>query len=628
MNLCFDPQDRALLRIVADVLDRLGRPKTLSALMAPSMHPQGIKELAAPRGLRIAYAVASLLGALSGDTARERITALAVLRDELLLSADIRMPRNTAWVLMQIMKDLIRHQGDPAIQLRLAHAFRTVSTGHPREVRRALAHYHLLEMPEEWNQIAFDDHVHDANTKGRKTPTHLVMDAWIKGIRHLTVVYYHWIAPQVAQELLEAGAILEMRVRIGIEVLARFRGRYIRFIWEPFGEPTPGDFRQFLQAPAVRQVMEAGEAVARYYHQYVFGALEAFNAIHRHTLAQRYGTEIPAATQEGFLQFVGPGQPSLFHLARYLELYLQRAVPDKNRSDIDTDAEGLIQHYLHPCRNPHLHDPTRPQDAPEVPETLRYTPHEILSHLASIHPSSRFVLNPRGLSLADILEVVALCQGLVTDIEVLNLKDLTSGRRLSSAPCAEAVAAISPEQIGRRIAELQHALGQEHIIALKRVVRSIVWEYHQEREEAARSASERAADPAEVQKYLEAMDARCTTLLGILESVESLHRAYVGRPMGLRMGSSSTGQSQRHYGMGLAVVETLPKRVQKKRPLPTAPATSGCFSRCALRWCAIRENLWSVISSRGLRGSLVHDHTDPYPGKSSQWTGTLMGATS
>ena len=35
-----------------------------------------------------------------------------------------------------------------------------------RELRR----YHLLEMPEEWNQIAFDDHVHDANTKGRKTP--------------------------------------------------------------------------------------------------------------------------------------------------------------------------------------------------------------------------------------------------------------------------------------------------------------------------------------------------------------------------------------------------------------------------------------------------------------------------
>jgi len=30
---------------------------------------------------------------------------------------------------------------------------------------------------EEWNQISFDDHVHDANTKGRKSSTHLIMDA-------------------------------------------------------------------------------------------------------------------------------------------------------------------------------------------------------------------------------------------------------------------------------------------------------------------------------------------------------------------------------------------------------------------------------------------------------------------
>jgi hypothetical protein len=27
-----------------------------------------------------------------------------------------------------------------------------------------------VEMPEAWNQVSFDDHVHDANTKGRKSP--------------------------------------------------------------------------------------------------------------------------------------------------------------------------------------------------------------------------------------------------------------------------------------------------------------------------------------------------------------------------------------------------------------------------------------------------------------------------
>jgi len=43
-----------------------------------------------------------------------------------------------------------------------------------------------------------DHHIHDANTKGRKNPTHLMMDAWVKGIRYLTVVYYNYVEPAAA----------------------------------------------------------------------------------------------------------------------------------------------------------------------------------------------------------------------------------------------------------------------------------------------------------------------------------------------------------------------------------------------------------------------------------------------
>ena len=68
-------------------------------------------------------------------------------------------------------------------------------------MRHFLNTYHLLEMPEEWNQLTLDHHVHDANTKGRKNPTHLIMDAWIKGIRYLTVIYYNYVEPAAAREL-------------------------------------------------------------------------------------------------------------------------------------------------------------------------------------------------------------------------------------------------------------------------------------------------------------------------------------------------------------------------------------------------------------------------------------------
>ncbi len=133
------------------------------------------------------------------------------------------------------MKELLRSRDNELRQLKLAHDFRMVLTGNPRKVRAELARYHLLEMPEEWNQYAFDDHVHDANTKGRKSPTHLVMDAWIKGHRYLTVVYYNYVSPEVVEELIEASAILDVKVQVGIEMSARFRDKYIRFTWEPHG---------------------------------------------------------------------------------------------------------------------------------------------------------------------------------------------------------------------------------------------------------------------------------------------------------------------------------------------------------------------------------------------------------
>jgi hypothetical protein len=58
-RLFFDRNDYKLLSIVNDVLKRGSRPQSLSSLMAPYMHPHGIKEMAAPSGLRIAYAIVS-----------------------------------------------------------------------------------------------------------------------------------------------------------------------------------------------------------------------------------------------------------------------------------------------------------------------------------------------------------------------------------------------------------------------------------------------------------------------------------------------------------------------------------------------------------------------------------------
>ncbi len=103
-SLFFDKLDYQLLQIVDDVLKRGNRSRAFRSLFVEYMHPHGIKEMAAPQGLRIAYAVISLLGSFENGMAHDRLKALRSLRDEVFLSSSGFYRKNTARVLLQIMK--------------------------------------------------------------------------------------------------------------------------------------------------------------------------------------------------------------------------------------------------------------------------------------------------------------------------------------------------------------------------------------------------------------------------------------------------------------------------------------------------------------------------------------------
>ncbi len=66
----FDKNDYQLLDIVNDIRERGAQSHTFRSLLVEYMHPHGIKEMAAARGLRIAYAVAGLLGSLESGKAK------------------------------------------------------------------------------------------------------------------------------------------------------------------------------------------------------------------------------------------------------------------------------------------------------------------------------------------------------------------------------------------------------------------------------------------------------------------------------------------------------------------------------------------------------------------------------
>lgn len=560
-RLFFDENDYVLLNIVNDVLHRDEAHKLVKNLLIPYLHPHGIKEMAATMGLRIAYAVIHLLGSLEAGKAVDRLNALRSLRDEVLCSSQSMLRINTGRVLLEIMKELVRSQGDQLRQLELARDFRTATFGKPRFIRRQLEKYHLLEMPEEWNQVAFDDHVHDANTKGRKSPTHLIMDAWIKGIRRLTVIYYNFISPEVARELLDSAEIMGIGVRIGIEYSARFRGRYIKLIWSPRGFADKQEFLDFIVQEPVREFMDEGRKVSEYQQKYVLAVLDEFNSKHLPLINEAYGVSIPPVDRDEFFTFVGTGQPSVFHLANFIYgrmLPALRQAVDELRKDWSRydreermrllhavevmnslDVDAIIESFLQPEKNPSLHNPDVPHSGPLVPRLLMLSPHEVLSRLGALHAGSRVTLNLGSLTAADALELLYDCRGRITHLEIFNLKDHTSGRALHNT----------------EINGLQLAINQGNIVKLKRIIQNII-------KDAENS-------PAPIEEIREIRD----KLTLILHNIPQLLGFYKNTPLKSRIGSDSTGTSRHRFGMGLVMEESLPRRARKRlaRSQPGTP---------------------------------------------------------
>ncbi len=545
----FDPQDHELLAIMDQILHRKGAGTSLKTLFDPSLHANGIKEMAASKELRIAYAVIHLLDSLEAGLATDRLDALRSVRDEVLHCAQSGLRYNTARVLLQIMKELVRARGDLRRRLELAHDFRMASTGKPRVIRAQLTGYHLLEMPEEWNQESFDDHIHDANTKGRKSPTHLIMDAWIKGIRSITVIYYNYVRPEVAEELLEAAEIMGITVRIGVEFSARFRNRYVNIIWSPRGFSGAHDLLQFLAKPAVKELMTEGRTVSEYQRNRVLKVLRDFNETHLHTINRDFGIEAPPVDETDFLFYVGSGQASLLHLATFISDhlmdYFRDRVEELRCSYADSPAEErdriarlvetmdrfdsytILERYLRPCLNPNVDDPSSHLHYGQMPALMELSPNDLLTNLVKLHAGYRATLNLSGLPVEDVLEVLYDCRGMITHLEIFNLKDYVGGKT-SEIP---------------RIGELQEALNEDNVIRLKRVIRGVIRQCEREGN----------CDPSRVEKLRE-----------ILHDIRSFHEYYRKVPLKSRIGSDSTGRSSRVPGMGLVIKETLPHRSRRE----------------------------------------------------------------
>ncbi|WP_300455510.1 hypothetical protein [Desulfobacula sp.] len=541
--LFFDKRDHDLIRIVNSVYDAKKTLGYTRKLYYPFFHPLGIKELAESKGLRTAYAIVNLLESMERGEIQNRLQALQALKDEILNTADGPMPKNTARILLQIMKELVRAKGEYSLQLQLAHNFRMAAFGKPRVIRKLLKHYHLLEMPEEWNQITFDDHVHDVNTSGRKSPTHLIMDAWIKGIRRLRVIYYHCIEPRFAAELIEAARIMEIDLRIGIEFWARFRDRFISLIWVSRGLPDAEAFLCFLADPTVGTFMEQGKAVLKFQEKYVLRLLAIFNGQYLDDICQTLDIEMKRLCPEAFLRFASPGLPSVPHLGEYIHGLAVKAMKHRieqlNQTFSVADAteqqrittlvekmdqfstKDVIDQYLSPSQYPEIPHPFAINDDPDVPDRLKLNFKDLLLKIEQLHCDFRITLKLTNLKPEDVLEILYEGNGLITRLEIINLKEFISGET----------------RLIFSVNALQEAVNVGSLLKLKRVVRHIILSVEQ---------SGYADKPDRLKK-----------LVNILHDIDALKNMYTVQPLKSRIGSDSTGKSHQAYGMGFGIINTL-----------------------------------------------------------------------
>ncbi|MGB9499033.1 MAG: hypothetical protein ACKVE4_04615 [Dissulfuribacterales bacterium] len=549
-KIFFDRRDRYLLRIVNDMITGDKTHLHDQRRFFHYFHPRGIKEMAESQGLRIAYAVINLLESLERGQIDIRLNALRALRDEVMCSADQGLKINTARVLIEIMKDLVRAHGNYTRQLELVRDFQVVASGKPRIVRTYLKRYHLIEMPEAWNQLAFDDHVHDANTKGRKSATHLIMDAWIKGIRRLRVIYYNYIRPETAAELMEAAITMGIMVRIGIEFSASFYDGFAQLIWVPRGLADSRDFLRFLDQEPVCAFMNEGRAVSDYQKGYVMAIFDAFNDRHRISVNKELEIALPALDKEDFFDFVGLGQASLLHLAKFIHSRLMPLMREKviqlrkrhahadeaEKQEIEAladkinlfNVDTIVERFLKPEKNPSIPDINKTCPITPVPVLMQLSPVALIDRLSELHSGYRITLNLTNLKVEDVLEMLYECRGRISRLEIFNLKDY-SDCKVDQIP---------------DIHRLQQSLNRGNVILLKQIIAEIIEKM---------TATDDPIAHSRIPKFKK--------ILADIETLKNMYRIVSLKP---RIGSDSTGHLDRLFGMGLVIIDSLPLYVQKE----------------------------------------------------------------
>jgi len=224
----------------------------VSSMGMPPSHPAGFVRELKKRRISIVESYLVIIRSLESEHHRERIDALRMLGEQTSHAKNLTMPLNTARVQIALMKEAIKSRENKRRQLECLYDFTVSSYGQPSVIRARLDELGIIEVPETGQRLAdmdlgWDSHVHDNSSYGRKTPSQLVIDAFIKGISGITVAFNHLATLGNVEEVLAAGEILGVRVQMGAEFSVRTRGERFHFMYLLPAMRTSAELEEFFR---------------------------------------------------------------------------------------------------------------------------------------------------------------------------------------------------------------------------------------------------------------------------------------------------------------------------------------------------------------------------------------------
>ncbi|HCO48894.1 MAG TPA: hypothetical protein DIT55_05535 [Spirochaetaceae bacterium] len=366
-SLSFSAELRKMRR---ELNAKIDLPEALA--QTSSSHALGVNRWFKRRRISIAESYLMVISELESMQSRPRLEALRILMEASFHSKSLGMPLNTARVQMALMKEAVKNRHNKRRQLELLSDFSISTYGQQHVISRLCDELNIVILPEKGTRLedfgyGWDDHVHDTATSGRKNPTQLVIDAFIKGISELTVAYGSAADLPMMEEALEAGRIAGIRVNLGLEFSMGVRGCRFHFMALLPPMNTPAEAKAFFQSQAdtlgdflpdlEKNQANRLEAVRHVLRDFNASALEDLNRGYPDDPLYR----IPELTLEALNAFIPTMSINSMHLAEFLHnvarpvmlnrLLLQKVRRSKAQDDLKrgrgskADSRGADEAY-------------------------------------------------------------------------------------------------------------------------------------------------------------------------------------------------------------------------------------------------------------------------------------------